>query len=493
MAEPTPGELRLLELAARMQLAQEAAGPESASRRRIGLLLDPDTFVETGAFTVPPAPNPALGGRRVPGDGVVTGSGLAGGRPVFVFAQEPAVFGGSLGEVHADKIAALVRSAVSAGAPIVGLYDSEGVRLEEGVSALAGASAVSFELARAAGWVPRLAATFRTATEDATALLPALADFTFAMDDLAGKHDVAAGDEAELLASMRELLALLPSNRGEAPPCIAGPNPLDDVKHSAGQMLDSLLSGATAERFDMLAAVTGMVDDGTLLELQPRFAASIVTAFARLGGRPVAILANQPTVLGGALDGAACAKAERFVRFANSFGYPLLVFVNTAGAAPGTEPEAFAALHQTLAQAVIRLTVTIGRGSGLAAAVLNPRPLHGGYNLLHLAWPSAELAAASPEGAVDRLHRHEFEATARTAQAIWPQGKPFSEEDRTRILTGLRAERLEDYRARFANPWAAAERGYVDAVIHPSETRRRLLHALDILRPAASRKADVSL
>ena len=477
MAEPTPGELRLLELAARNQLAQEAGGADSPGRRRIDLLLDAETFFETRGFMVSPAPNPALGGRRIPGDGVVTGSGLVGGRPVFVFAQEPGVFGGSLGEAGAAKIAALIRSAMSAGAPLVGLYDSCGLRLEDGVAALAGAGEVAFEQARAAGVVPQLAAIFGScaqgAADDAAALLPALADFIFATSTVPGMHPNVA--EAEVLSAMRRLLALLPSSRSEG-----SPHREASPQSTPGELSDAIEQHAG----DILAAIACVVDRDSLLELQPQVAANIITAFARMGGRPVGIVANQPSVLGGALDGDACAKAARFVRFLHSFGFPLIVFVDTPGTVPGTDPEALAGLLRAFARMTApRLTVTVGRSSGQACAIMNPRPPGAGLGRLHLAWPSAEIAAASPEAAIERLHGREFEGAARTAAAIWPQGKPFSEDDRERIVSGLREERLDDYRKHFANPWAAAERGLLDAVIRPSETRRRLLHALDVLHP----------
>ncbi len=520
---PTPTQLRLLELAARNQLAEEGGGAERrarekkagklSARERIEFLLDEDTFEETGKFVVHRATDFGMAETRVPGDGFITGHGRIHGRVVFVFAQDFTVFGGSLSESNAAKIVAIMDTAMRVGAPVIGLNDSGGARIQEGVVSLAGYTDIFLRNTLASGVVPQISAILGPCAGGAV-YSPAITDFTLMTEhtsymfvtgpdviktvthedvtkarlggaathnEISGVAHFMAADDQQTLATIRELLTFLPSNNLDTPPR----QPTTDSPHRADLSLDTLIPDAATQPYDILDAITKIVDEGYLLQVHEHFARNIVVGFARMDGRPVGIVANQPAVLAGVLDIDASVKAARFVRFCDAFNIPLVVFEDVPGFMPGVQQEHGgiirhgAKLLYAFAEATVpKLTVITRKAYGGAYCVMNSKHLRADLNL---AWPSAEIAVMGPEGAVNIVYKREFDAALGTAQAVWPQGKAFTEAEKLAILADLRKEKVDEFRERFANPYVAAERGYVDSVIRPSETRRRLNQALDIL------------
>jgi len=293
-------------------------------------------------------------------------------------------------------------------------------------------------------------------------------------------HFMAAGDE-QVLATIRELLTFLPSNNLDLPPRAAS----SDDPARADASLDSIIPAESNQPYDMTDVIAKIVDDGYLFQVHEHFAKNIVVGFARMAGRPVGIVANQPAFLAGVLDIDASVKAARFVRFCDCFNIPLITFEDVPGFMPGVQQEHGgiirhgAKLLYAFAEATVpKLTVITRKAYGGAYCVMSSKHLRTDLNL---AWPTAEIAVMGPEGAVNIVYKREFEQALKTAQAVWPQGKAFTEEEKLAILADLRKEKVDEFRERFANPYVAAERGYVDAVIRPSETRRRLNQALDML------------
>jgi len=293
-------------------------------------------------------------------------------------------------------------------------------------------------------------------------------------------HFMAAGDE-QVLATIRELLTFLPSNNLDLPPRSAS---ADDPAR-ADASLDNIIPAESNQPYDIVDVITKIVDDGYLFQVHEHFAKNIVVGFARMAGRPVGIVANQPAFLAGVLDIDASVKAARFVRFCDCFNIPLITFEDVPGFMPGVQQEHGgiirhgAKLLYAFAEATVpKLTVITRKAYGGAYCVMSSKHLRTDLNL---AWPTAEIAVMGPEGAVNIVYKREFEQALKTAQAVWPQGKAFTEDEKLAILAELRADKVEEFRERFANPYVAAERGYVDAVIRPSETRRRLNQALDML------------
>ncbi len=476
-----------------MIAAQHDAGKLTA-RARIDLLLDPGSFVESARYVTHRCTDFGLAAHRPPGDGVITGYGTIDGRTVCVFAQDPTVLGGSLGAAHAAKICALFDLARKVGAPVVGLHDSEGLRLEEGLGGLAGQAAVLVGHTLARGVVPQVSAILGPCVGGA-ALAPGLADFVFMVsatshlyvtgpevvravtdeavtdDELGGPEVHAAGsgvahftapDDRTCLADIRRLLSFLPSHGGEDPP--RGPR----VPGSTGEVvaLDGVAPARGGGGYSMQGLVALVVDDGDLFEVGPDFAPNLRCAFARVDGRPVGVVANEPGVLAGCLDRAACDKAARFVGFCDRFRIPVVTFVDTPGFLPGTDQEHGgivrdgARLLRAFAEATVpRVTVIVRRAYGAAWAVMASKPL--GADLT-LAWPGAEIGAMGPEGAVAILHGREIAASSDPA--------------------GARAALAEQYRAQHTSPQRAAELGMVDDVIAPRETRRRVAGALALLQ-----------
>jgi propionyl-CoA carboxylase beta chain len=512
-----------LELQARHALAEEGGGAERraretkagkiSARERVLFLLDEGTFEESDKFVTHRATDFGMDEQRVPGDGFITGYGRVEGRVVFVFAQDFTVFGGSLSETNAAKIVKLMDMAVKVGAPIVGLNDSGGARIQEGVVSLAGYTDIFLRNTLASGVVPQISAILGPCAGGAV-YSPAITDFTLmtektsymfvtgpdviktvthedvTKDELGGAltHNEISGvahfmahDDAECLAMVRELLSFLPSNNLDDAPRKACTDPID----RADAALDSIVPDESNQPYDIKDVICKIVDDAYFFEVQEHFAKNIVIGFARLDGRSVGIVANQPAFLAGVLDINASVKAARFVRFCDAFNIPLITFEDVPGFLPGTQQEHGgiirhgAKLLYAFAEATVpKLTVITRKAYGGAYCVMSSKHLRTDVNL---AWPTAEIAVMGPEGAVNIVYKRELDAVVKTAQAVWPQGKPFTEEEKMAILAETRAEKIEEFRERFANPYVAAERGYIDAVIKPSDTRRRLCVALGML------------
>ena len=450
------------------------------ARGRLEELLDEGSFVELDEFAAPRAADLGPDDLDLPGEGAITGFGTVEGRDVAVYATDPAWLAGSLGEATAEKIVKVQELALRNRIPLLGIYESMGARAQEGVAALAGCAALLSRSARAAGVVPQIAVVAGPCA-GAAAHAAGLADLVFLVSGrgrlLSGPSEAAraieaggkgaedgtrsrlvhfvAEDEAACWAKVRNLLSYLPSSAGEPPPFRATG---DDPDRTDPALHDLMPDG---HDYDVREIVARLLDEGRLLEVQPGFAPNLLTGLGRLGGHVVGVVANQPRVLDGALDGDACAKGAGFVRFCDTFNIPLLTLADTPGYAPGEDPdrmvrEAAGLLHAYAVATVPRLTLVTGRLYGESYAAMSPRQMGAD---LSLAWPSAEIAIR-PEEAVEILSRRELDSAPDPAQR--------------------RAELAAEYAARFANPDAAAERGYVDVVIEPRETRRELTRALGL-------------
>jgi propionyl-CoA carboxylase beta subunit len=472
---------------------QHKAGKKTA-RERVDLLLDPGSFVEVDRFVVHQTHDFDMAEQRIPGDGVVTGSGRVHGRPVFVFAQDFTVFGGSLSEAYARKICKIMDLAMKTGAPVIGLNDSGGARIQDGVASLGGYADIFLRNTLASGVVPQISAIMGPCAGGAV-YSPAITDFVFMVkntsymfvtgpdvikavthenvtaEDLGGAathgttsgvaHFAADGEE-ECLALIRELLTFLPQNNLEDPPLRQTQDPVD----RRDEALQSIVPAQPNRAYDMKEIVGAVVDDRYFFEVHATFAPNIVVGFARLGGRPVGIVANQPAHLAGCLDIAASVKAARFVRFCDCFNIPLVTFVDVPGFLPGTAQEfggiikhGAKLLYAFCEATVPKLTVITRKAYGGAYDVMSSKHIRGDVNL---AFPTAEIAVMGPEGAVNILYRRELEAAGDAG--------------------AFRDARIREYREKFANPYVAAERGYVDEVIEPRDTRARLCAALAILK-----------
>ena len=510
---------RLSELESRNALAEEGGGPERrerqhregklSARERVALLLDEGSFEETDRLVTHRCTDFGMEEKRIPGDGFVTGYGRIDGRTVFVFAQDFTVFGGSLSESNAAKIVKLMDMAMRVGAPIIGLNDSGGARIQEGVVSLAGYADIFLRNTLASGVVPQISAILGPCAGGAV-YSPAITDFTLMVDKTsymfvtgpdvirtvtheevtkeklggAATHNETSGvahfmahDDAECLAMVRELLSFLPSNNLEDPPRRACSDPID----RADAELDTLVPPESNQPYDIKLVIERLVDDGYFFEVQEHFARNIVIGFARLNGRPVGIVANQPAFLAGVLDIDASVKAARFVRFCDAFNVPLLTLEDVPGFLPGTQQEYGgiirhgAKLLYAFAEATVpKLTVITRKAYGGAYCVMSSKHIRTDLNL---AWPTAELAVMGPEGAVNIVYGRELERAVKEAEAAGP----LTEEQKTALLAAAREEKVHEFREQFANPYIAAERGYVDAVIRPRETRRRLIAALEML------------
>lgn len=514
---------RLLELAARHAIAEEGGGPERrareaaagklSARERIDLLLDEGTFEETDKFVTHRATDFGMDAQRVPGDGFITGHGRIHGRVVFCFAQDFTVFGGSLSEANAAKIVKIMDMAMKVGAPVIGLNDSGGARIQEGVVSLAGYTDIFLRNTLASGVVPQISAILGPCAGGAV-YSPAITDFTLMTEktsymfvtgpdviktvlhedvtkaalggavthnEVSGVAHFMAHDDRECVAMIRELVSFIPSNNLDDPPRRA----CSDDAARADAALDTMIPEESNQPYDMVEVIRRVVDDGYFFQVHEHFARNIVVGFARMNGRPVGIVANQPAVLAGVLDIDASVKGARFVRFCDAFNIPLLTFEDVPGFMPGTRQEHGgiirhgAKLLYAFAEATVpKLTVITRKAYGGAYCVMSSKHLRTDVNL---AWPTAEIAVMGPEGAVNIVYKRELDQVIRRAQSVMPQGVSLSEEQKAEILAEVRAEKVEEFRERFANPYVAAERGYVDAVIRPSETRRRLNTALDML------------
>jgi propionyl-CoA carboxylase beta chain len=523
VAKSDSHERNLAELEARHAIAEEGGGEERrererkagklSARERIDFLLDEGTFEETDKFVTHRATDFGMAEQRVPGDGFITGYGRVHGRVVFVFAQDFTVFGGSLSEANAAKIVKIMDMAMRVGAPIVGLNDSGGARIQEGVVSLAGYTDIFLRNTLASGVVPQISAIMGPCAGGAV-YSPAITDFTLMTEktsymfvtgpdviktvthedvtkdalggamthnEISGVAHFMAHDDRECLAMVRELLSFLPSNNLDDAP--RKPTQDDPARADAG--LDTIIPVESNQPYDMVDVIGRVVDDGYFFQVQEHFARNMVVGFARMAGRTVGIVANQPAFLAGVLDINASVKGARFVRFCDAFNIPLITFEDVPGFMPGIQQEHGgiirhgAKLLYAFAEATVpKLTVITRKAYGGAYCVMSSKHLRTDVNL---AWPTAEIAVMGPEGAVNIVYKRELDVTLRRAEAMWPQGKAFTEEEKMAVLAEARKEKVEEFRERFANPYVAAERGYIDAVIRPCETRRRLNTALDML------------
>ncbi len=488
-----PALQRLWELSAQARLGggaerieQQHARGKYTARERLELLLDLGTFEEIDAF--------ARQGDEGPlGDSVVTGWGLIDGRPVYLFAQDFTVLGGSVGAIHGRKVCKVMDLALANGAPLIGLNDSGGARIQEGVDALAAYGEIFYRNTIASGVIPQISVILGPCAGGAV-YSPALTDFVFMVqgsshmfitgpdvvravtrqevtfDELGGAqvHGQKSGvahfvcpDEATALAGVRRLLSFLPGNNADDPPWREPSDPPDRLAAE----LDEIVPEAPDRPYDMRQIILMVVDDGDFFEVHATFAPNLLVGFARLGGYPVGIVAQQPEALAGVLDIDASDKGARFIRFCDCFNIPLVTFTDTPGFLPGVAQEHGGIIRHgakmifAYAEATVpKLAVITRKAYGGAYIVMSSRHLRGDVNL---AWPGAEIAVMGPEGAVNVLHRKELAAAAD------PEA--------------LRARLIADYRQRFANPYVAAARGYLDAVIPPRETRPRLIAALRML------------
>jgi acetyl-CoA carboxylase carboxyltransferase component len=473
--------------------AQHAKGKLTA-RERLDLLLDPGTFVEIGQFVTHRSSAFGLENERYYGDGVVTGYGRIDGRLVYVFSQDFTVFGGSLSETHGEKICKVMDLALKNGAPIIGLNDSGGARIQEGVVSLGAYAEIFLRNVMASGVIPQISAVMGPCAGGAV-YSPAMTDFTFMVQGTsfmfvtgpdvvktvthevvdfeglggAGVHSSTSGvahfaaeDETQCLDELRRLMAFLPSNNLDDSPR----RPTDDPPDRMDEALDSIVPDQTNRSYDMQDVVKAIVDDGDFLEVHAQFAQNILVGFAHLGGRSVGIVAQQPSVLAGVLDINASVKAARFVRFCDAFNIPLVTFVDVPGFLPGVAQEHGGIIRQgakllyAYCEATVpKLTVITRKAYGGAYDVMSSKHIRGDVNL---AWPTAEIAVMGIEGAVNIVFRNELS----------------SSDDPEALHTSLE----RDYRESLANPYVAAARGYIDDVIEPHETRPRLINALEMLQ-----------
>ena len=476
-----------------VRIERQHAWGKLTARERLDLLLDPGSFVELDAFVTHRATEFGLAENHVLGDGVVTGHGTIDGRLVFVFSQDFTVFGGSLSEAYAEKICKVMDLALKVGAPIVGLNDSGGARIQEGVASLGGYAEIFLRNVLASGVVPQISVVMGPCAGGAV-YSPAITDFTIMVEGSSymfvtgpnvvktvtheevdaeflggatthttksGVAHLAASDEASALDAVRRLLAHLPQNNVSTAPVIAPRDPIDRM--DAG--LDHIVPDDPRQPYDMHEVLRAVLDDGAFLEIQPGWAQNMLVGFARLGGRSVGIVAQQPSILAGALDIDASIKAARFVRTCDCFNVPVVTFVDVPGFMPGVGQEHGGIIRQgakllyAYCEATVpKVTVITRKAYGGAYDVMSSKHIRGDMNF---AWPTAEIAVMGAEGAVNIIFK----------DAISQAEDPAAE----------RVRLVEAYESEFANPYVAASRGYVDDVIKPSETRPRLIRALEML------------
>jgi propionyl-CoA carboxylase beta chain len=476
-----------------VRIERQHAWGKLTARERLDLLLDPGSFVELDAFVTHRATEFGLSEQHILGDGVVTGHGTIDGRLVFVFSQDFTVFGGSLSEAYAEKICKIMDLAMKVGAPVVGLNDSGGARIQEGVASLGGYADIFLRNVLASGVVPQISVVMGPCAGGAV-YSPAMTDFTVMVEGSSymfvtgpnvvktvtheevdseflggatthttksGVAHLAARDEAVALDSVRRLLAHLPSNNLEPPPRVEARDPSDRMDAE----LDAIVPDDPHRPYDMHDVISRVVDGGEFLEIQPGWAQNIIVGFARFGGRSVGIVAQQPAVLAGALDIDASVKAARFVRTCDCFNVPIVSFVDVPGFLPGVGQEhggiikhGAKLLYAYCEATVPKVTVITRKAYGGAYDVMSSKHVRGDMNF---AWPTAEIAVMGAEGAVNIIFK----------DAIANADDPVAERERL----------VAEYEAEFANPYVAAARGYVDEVIRPSETRPRIIRSLEVL------------
>jgi propionyl-CoA carboxylase beta chain len=469
--------------------AQHAKGKLSA-RERLELLFDPGSFEEWDMFVEHRCQDFGMADQKIPGDGVVTGYGTVNGRLVFAFSQDFTVFGGALSEAHAEKICKIMDQAINVGAPVIGLNDSGGARIQEGVASLAGYAEVFQRNVLASGVVPQVSLIMGPCAGGAV-YSPAMTDFIFMVKDSSymfvtgpdvvktvthetvtqeelggavthtgrsGVADLAFANDVEALLQLRRFIDFLPASNRTKPPL----RPTADSPERVEPSLDTLIPANANKPYDMRELIEKVVDEGDFFELQPSFARNILIGFARMEGSTVGIVANQPMVLAGCLDIDSSRKAARFVRFCDCFNIPIITFVDVPGFLPGTAQEFGgiikhgAKLLYAFAEATVpKVTLITRKAYGGAYDVMSSKHIRGDVNF---AWPSAEIAVMGPKGAVEIIFRGDIGDAAKIEA------------------------RTEEYRTKFANPFVAGSRGFIDDVIMPRSTRRRLCRSLAMLR-----------
>ncbi len=486
------------------ELAKQGGGPDAiakqhekgkmTARERLAKLLDEGSFQELDMLVTHHAHDLGMDEHYALGDGVVTGYGTIDGRLVYVFSQDFTVMGGSLGRAHAAKITKVQDLALKTGAPLIGINDSGGARIQEGVEALAGYAEIFLRNTLASGVIPQISVIMGPCAGGAV-YSPALTDFVFMVKDtshmfitgpavikavthedvsfeelggamthnaISGVAHFAADGEEACLQMVRQLLSYLPQNNLEDAPAV----PSKDDPARADASLDSIVPDSPNAPYDMKQVITSVVDTGSFFEVQEHLAKNVIIGFARMDGAVVGVVANQPAEKAGVLDIDASVKAARFVRFLDAFNIPIITFVDVPGFMPGVAQEHGgiirhgAKLIYAYCEAIVpKLTVITRKAYGGAYIVMSSKHIRGDFNV---AWPSAEIAVMGPEGAVPVVYRHELESAAD------PEAR--------------RAELIEEYRNTFANPYQAASHGYLDAVIEPSQTRPVLINALQMLQ-----------
>ncbi|HWW94042.1 MAG TPA: acyl-CoA carboxylase subunit beta [Vicinamibacteria bacterium] len=495
---------RLAQLREKVRRAEEGGGPERrdrqhaegklTARERVELLLDPGSFEELDKLVEHRCLDFGMADQKFPGDGVVSGYGRIEGRLVYVFAQDFTVFGGSLSETNAKKICKVMDLALKTGAPVVGLNDSGGARIQEGVASLGGYADIFLRNTLASGVIPQISAILGPCAGGAV-YSPAITDFNVMVkdtsymfvtgpdvittvtheevskEDLGGAmtHNARSGvahfavdDDRACLGLIRELLSYLPSNNLEPAPARATEDPPDREDPA----LDTLIPAEANKPYDIKKLITAVTDEGRFLEVHAHFAQNIVVGFGRFGGKSVGIVANQPAVLAGCLDIDASVKAARFVRFCDAFNIPLVTFEDVPGFLPGTAQEFGGIIRHgakllfAFAEATVpKITLVTRKAYGGAYCVMASKHIRTDLNL---AYPTAEIAVMGPEGAVNVLYRREL------AKAQDPEA--------------LRAQKVQEFREKFANPYAAADRGFIDEVIEPRQTRLKIITGLDMAK-----------
>ena len=498
-AQQKVAELQMLKTTALLgggerRIEQQHKKGKLTARERLDLLLDPGSFNELDMFVTHRSTDFGLDAQKIPGDGVVTGYGQIDGRLVYVFSQDFTVFGGSLSEAHSEKICKVMEMAMKNGAPIIGLNDSGGARIQDGVVSLGAYADIFLRNTLASGVVPQISAIMGPCAGGAV-YSPAITDFIFMVEETShmfvtgpnvvksvthedvtfeelggaqihnsksGVAHFACPSEADCIRMIRQLMAYLPSNNVDDPPHIV---PTDTPKR-AEAALDTIIPDNPNKPYDMTSVIQYIVDDGDFFEVHEHFAKNILVGFARLNGRSVGIVAQQPRALAGVLDINSSDKAARFVRFCDCFNIPIISFVDVPGFLPGVSQEhngiirhGAKLLYAYCEATVPKITVITRKAYGGAYDVMSSKHIRGDINY---AWPTAEIAVMGPEGAVNILFKDDIE------QAESPEQR--------------RKELITEYTAKFANPYIAAGRGYIDEIIEPSQTRSKLINALEMLK-----------
>ncbi len=476
------------------RIARQHEAGKWTARERVAFLLDEDSFQEIGAFVTHRCNDFGLGGKEILGDGVVTGFGMIEGRPVYVVSEDFTVFGGSLGEAYGEKICKIMDMAMKNGAPVISLKDSGGARIQEGVISLAGYADIFLSNVMASGVIPQISVIMGPCAGGAV-YSPAMTDFTFMVEDtsymfitgpdvirsvtheevtfdelggarvhnsVTGVAHFSAPDEASCLLQVKQLMAYLPSNNMEDAPAI----PPSDDPNRMDEALAGIVPDDPNKPYDIREVITRVVDQGDFFEVHKDFADNMVVGFARLNGKSIGIVANQPASLAGVLDINSSVKGARFVRFCDAFNIPLVVFEDVPGFLPGVSQEhggiikeGAKLLYAFCESTVPRLTVVTRKAYGGAYCVMNSKQIRADVNY---SWPTGQFAVMGPEGSVNVLYRREL------AQADDPDA--------------LREKLMGGFREKFDNPYVAARMGYIDEVIKPQETRPRLIAALEMLK-----------